>query len=360
MKDDRSGSTPTNKKSKLYRSINIIGNAFFLLVGISIVGVNFYDNYRKNTIYNSLDMSFLSARVLEYGSSNYDVREFIDNIDTGVIKSYDKTVDTSTIGTQHVNFEIGKNDVSKEFAMAIEVVDTKKPIIEFNQNSISFYTGTKYDIKKNVKSVRDEVDGDIDYSSEEKKEKKNYYTVTSDLNTNKAGTYTVTVKAYDKNGNESSSTYKIVVKQKVVRQQTTQPYTAQGSYNGPSSIDTSSVVATARSLVGARYVYAGENPSTGFDCSGFVKYVYGLHGKYLAHGTLAQSRSGQAVSRENMQPGDIILWSTVSSNYPTHAAIYVGGDQMIHAANSRTGVIVSSVSQWEKYSTGHIAYIRRV
>ena len=358
MKDDRSGSTPIEKRKKLYRRINIVANAFFLLVGISTIGVNFYDNYRKNTIYHSLDMSFLSARVLEYGSSNYDVREFIDNIDTGVIKSYDKNVDTSTIGTQHVTFEIGKNDVTKEFAMAIEVVDTKKPIIEFNSDTVTFYTGTKYDVKSNVKSVRDEVDGDIDYSSEDKKEKKDYYTISSNLNTNKAGNYTVEVTAYDKNGNETKASYKITVKQKVVKQ--TQPYKATGTYNGPSSIDTSSVVATARSLVGARYVYAGENPSTGFDCSGFVKYVYGLHGTYLAHGTLAQSRAGQAVSRENMQPGDIILWSTVSSNYPTHAAIYVGGDTMIHAANPRMGVVASSVSQWEKYSSGHIAYIRRV
>ncbi len=61
-----------------------------------------------------------------------------------------------------------------------------------------------------------------------------------------------------------------------------------------------------------------------------------------------------------MQPGDIIVWSTKSNNAPTHTAIYVGGDTMIHAANPRTGVIQSSVSYWESHGGGHIATIRRV
>ena len=66
-----------------------------------------------------------------------------------------------------------------------------------------------------------------------------------------------------------------------------------------------------------------------------------------------------AVSEDNMQPGDIIIWS--SNGYsPTHSSIYVGGDQMIHAANSGTGVIQSSVSWWESAGGGSIATIRRV
>ena len=70
--------------------------------------------------------------------------------------------------------------------------------------------------------------------------------------------------------------------------------------------------------------------------------------------------NGNAVSRSNMQPGDIIVWSTNSNNSPTHVSLFIGGDTMIHAANRRDGVILSSVSHWESHGGGHIVTIRRV
>jgi len=208
-------------------------------------------------------------------------------------------------------------------------------VVGMNEYAKTFYnweaTRDQYVLPDYMRAGTDEVDGDINYSSEEKEEKKDYYTVTSDLNTNKAGTYTVTVKAYDKNGNESSSTYKIVVKQKVVRQQTTQPYTAKGTYNGPASIDTSSVVATARSLVGARYVYAGENPSTGFDCSGLALYsVYQGTGKSIDHYSQSQYDDAPKYPVSQRQPGDLVFFGSDSQSIH-HVAIYVGNDEMVEA-----------------------------
>lgn len=358
MKETKIEPTPSVGRSKrIYKAINIIASILFFIAGVSIVGYDFYNNYRIKTIYNSLDMSFMSARVVEYGTVEYDTRGFIENIDDGVIKDYTKVIDTTTVGVQNLNYEIGKQDVVKLFNTEVEVVDTKLPIIEFAKDTVYIYVNTDYDVSSNITSVRDEVDGDIPYSAEHLAERKNYYTIENGLNYNAVGTYTVKVIAYDKNGNESSGSYNIsVIARPVVK---TYTYTG-GGYTGSSSIDTSSVVATAKSLLGYRYVYAGESPDVGFDCSGLVKYVYSLQGKYLGHGTVAQSYAGYEVSRENMQPGDIILWSTYSNNYPTHAAIYIGGGYMIHAANYRMGVIQHSVSEWESNGGGHIATIRRV
>ena len=368
MKDDRPGSTPIGKKGA-YRIISITSNVLFFVIGISTLFASFYDTYKQTTTYNSLGMSFLASRTLEYGSDEYDLRGFIENIDDGVIKDYTKEIDTNKVGVQQVKFEIGKGDVKKEFATSVEVIDTKKPIIEFKQNTVTIYKGSSYNYRNNIKRVHDVVDGDIKYSSEQKKEKVDYYFIVSNVNRNKVGTYKVTVNAYDVNGNSASKSFNVVVKNKpVVKRATTTTTTAKKTttiktyktYTGKASVDTSSIVATAKSFVGYRYVRGGASPSKGFDCSGLVMYVYGLHGKKLGHGTLAQSKSGKAVARKDMQPGDIILWSTKKNNYPTHAAIYIGNDKMVHAANTRTGVIISNVSYWEKYGGGHIATIRRV
>ena len=71
-----------------------------------------------------------------------------------------------------------------------------------------------------------------------------------------------------------------------------------------------------------------------------------------------QANVGYGISRESMEPGDIIVWSD-NGYSPTHSTLYVGNGMMVHAANSRDGVIVSSVDSWERYA-GSIVAIRRV
>lgn len=357
------GSTPIDKKKRAYKRINLAGNILFILIGVSTIAFNYYDTYRKTTIYKKLDMKFLAARtIIEYGTKDFDIRDIVEDVQDGVIKDYTKTINTSEVGLQKVTFELGEGDITKTFTTHIEVVDTKAPIIEFNKATISLYTGTKYDVKSNIKSVRDEIDGNIAYSSTIKEEARDYYKVDTNFNYKKAGTYTVKVTAFDKNGlkTENSYTIKVVNKKVVKKAVATVGRVNTGSYRGKASVDTSSIVATARSLVGYRYVWAGESPATGFDCSGFVKYVFGLHGKYLAHGTYAQARAGQGVARSDIQPGDIILWSFKNNNQPGHSSIYVGGDTIIHAANPRLGVISSSLSAYERNKSARIVAIRRV
>ena len=76
----------------------------------------------------------------------------------------------------------------------------------------------------------------------------------------------------------------------------------------PSSGNGSSIVATAKKYLGYNYTYGGSSPSTGFDCSGFTSYVFKQHGISLNRTAAGQYSNGVAVSRANLQPGDLVMF----------------------------------------------------
>lgn len=87
------------------------------------------------------------------------------------------------------------------------------------------------------------------------------------------------------------------------------------------------VVNYALQFVGNKYVWGGESLTNGVDCSGFTMKVYEHFGFSLPHYTGDQEQCGRGVSYSEAQPGDLILYSG-------HVAIYMGGGQIVHAANS--------------------------
>ena len=97
----------------------------------------------------------------------------------------------------------------------------------------------------------------------------------------------------------------------------------------------------AKKFVGVRYRSGGEGPS-GFDCSGYVRYVYKNFGLDLVHTAAGQYNSGTAIKREELRPGDLVFFNTGGSGI-NHSGIYVGNNQFIHASSSR-GVRVDSLS----------------
>lgn len=99
-----------------------------------------------------------------------------------------------------------------------------------------------------------------------------------------------------------------------------------------------SVANFACQFVGNPYVYGGSSLTNGTDCSGFVMSVYANYGVSLPHSSAADRRVGSAVDGlANAQPGDIICYSG-------HVGIYIGGGQIVHASNERTGIIISNAS----------------
>ena len=110
-----------------------------------------------------------------------------------------------------------------------------------------------------------------------------------------------------------------------------------------SNASISEIVAYAKKYLGYKYVYGGATPA-GFDCSGFTQYVYKHFGYSLSRTSRSQAGDGAAVSKSNLQQGDIICFSGSSgSKKITHVGMYIGGGKFIHAANSRKGVIISDV-----------------
>jgi peptidoglycan DL-endopeptidase CwlO len=98
------------------------------------------------------------------------------------------------------------------------------------------------------------------------------------------------------------------------------------------------VVGIAMQYLGVPYVWGGASPS-GFDCSGFIMYVYGQVGVSLPHHAASQYGMGTPVSRDQLQAGDLVFFNGLG-----HAGIYIGGDQFIHAPHTGDVVKISSLS----------------
>ncbi len=109
------------------------------------------------------------------------------------------------------------------------------------------------------------------------------------------------------------------------------------SYAPPSGGNGSAVVAYGSQFVGNPYVYGGTSLTNGADCSGFVMSVYSNYGVSLPHSSYAMANCGYAVSPDEMQPGDLVIYSG-------HVGIYAGDGQLLHASNPRTGITYSNVN----------------
>ena len=106
--------------------------------------------------------------------------------------------------------------------------------------------------------------------------------------------------------------------------------------------DRYSLAGTALSLRGAPYKNHGVDPS-GFDCSGFVQYVYQQYGLALPREVREQYREGKKVDADRLEPGDLVFFTTVAPG-ASHVGIAIGGDQFVHAPSKRGVVRVEHLS----------------
>lgn len=120
---------------------------------------------------------------------------------------------------------------------------------------------------------------------------------------------------------------------------TRQTHTAHMSRATRLAHEQAAIVRFARHFLGVRYVYGGTSPASGFDCSGFTRFVYGHFGFALPHYSGAQWGLGHPVSRAGLRPGDLVFFSGLG-----HVGLYIGGGRFIHAPHTGTSVEIDSLS----------------
>jgi len=103
------------------------------------------------------------------------------------------------------------------------------------------------------------------------------------------------------------------------------------------------IVEYARTFLGYDYVYGGASPKTGFDCSGFTSYVYKKFGYTLSRASTAQAKNGVEVSKDELQPGDLLIFKNQSLTRIGHVGIYIGNNKMIHASEPGVGVTITDL-----------------
>lgn len=118
-------------------------------------------------------------------------------------------------------------------------------------------------------------------------------------------------------------------------------YSSANSSSSSNSATGSKIAAFAQKFVGNPYVYGGTSLTNGTDCSGFTQSVFANFGISIPRTSSAQSCSGKSVSLSGVQPGDLIFYAR--NGRINHVALYIGGGQVVHASNEKTGIKISNM-----------------
>ena len=103
------------------------------------------------------------------------------------------------------------------------------------------------------------------------------------------------------------------------------------------------LLSLAEQYIGTPYQYGGASPKTGFDCSGFVQWLYGQQGIALPRTTFQQVKVGSGVSKSNLKPGDILFFEPTKQG-PGHEGLYIGNGKFIESPHTGASVRISSLA----------------
>ena len=129
----------------------------------------------------------------------------------------------------------------------------------------------------------------------------------------------------------------------------------------PPSAEASRVLRTADSYVGVKYVWGGNTPKEGFDCSGFTKYVFAKYGVALPRTSREQVHAGRAIAADfaSLRPGDLMMFAEPGEAI-SHVAIYAGNGHIIHASSSVGGVGYTDLNSGGDWFVAYFVAARRI
>ena len=124
----------------------------------------------------------------------------------------------------------------------------------------------------------------------------------------------------------------------------------------PASELAASIIAMGKKYIGVPYKWAGTTPK-GFDCSGFVMYVFGAHGITLPHNSRSMYSHGTSVAKKDLKPGDLVFFYGSNKSVINHVGIYIGNGQFIHASSSK-GITITGLES--SYYVNHYYGAKRI
>ncbi|MFN4148499.1 MAG: C40 family peptidase [Rhodocyclaceae bacterium] len=136
--------------------------------------------------------------------------------------------------------------------------------------------------------------------------------------------------------------------------QTTTAELPQASFMSRAASGIGATIDRALDFIGLRYKRGGSSPETGFDCSGFVRYVYNeTLGLVLPHNAKALAQQGERIEKSELQPGDLVFFDTMRRAF-SHVGIYLGDNLFIHAPRSGARVRIEDMSDryWSRRYNG--------
>lgn len=240
----------------------------------------------------------------------------------------------------------------------LETPDLQKPAPkpkESKQNSIVQSTTARTERKRIGRIGLVSVERANIYASKNTKSRV-YSTVTKDISiaiTSTSGSWHAVMMIDGSTGWIETSKVMLLDYQAVLPEVNRGVFASRGGFDGRQSDNP--IVQMALQYLGVPYVYGGNSPTSGIDCSAFVKMVYSKFGVSLPRVSRDQANVGTPVAIEDIQPGDR-LYFACNHSYVDHCGIYAGNGYFIHASASH-GVTVTSLSK-KFYADSLVAIMR--
>lgn len=246
-----------------------------------------------------------------------------DNVDEEVNVAVEGEVNTHEEGIYPIKI-IAKDAAGNvsEAKVNVEIRDMTAPEIILSETEITVDAGQPVNGKDYLVSAIDNKDGDVTDKVK-----------ISTVNTQTAGTKSITYTVNDQAGNVAEAVLTVNVNEVIVP--------VEG--NPAASQTSNSAVGFAISRVGSAYRLGASGPNV-FDCSGLMFWSFQQVGRTIPRTAAAQAAGGTSVSRSNLQPGDLVFFSATPGGRISHVGMYVGGGMMVHAGTPSTGVEYASIN----------------